>query len=80
MGFGDVKYVLVMGWLLGWQRVIVGLFLAFCIGAIVGVILLSTKRKKLKQHIPFGPFLVVGTILALVWGNPIWNWYMGFLN
>lgn len=80
MGFGDVKYVLVMGWLLGWPRTGVGIFCAFLIGAIIGIGLLLSKRKKLKQRIAFGPFLVLGTIIALVWGNQIWQWYMGLMR
>jgi leader peptidase (prepilin peptidase)/N-methyltransferase len=80
MGFGDVKYALVMGWLLGWPRVLVGVFAAFCIGAIVGVVMIVWGKKKMKQQIAFGPFLVIGTLLALVWGNHIWSWYMGFMH
>lgn len=80
MGLGDVKFVLVMGWLLGWSRLIVGLMAAFVFGAIVGVGLLITKKKKMRQEVPFGPFLVIGTVLALVWGNQLWSWYWGLLQ
>lgn len=79
MGFGDVKYALVMGWLLGWPRILVGIFCAFLLGGLVGGALLISKTKTLKQKIAFGPFLVVGTVIALVWGNYLWNWYVGFL-
>lgn len=80
MGLGDVKFVLVMGWLLGWSRTIVGLLMAFVLGAVVGIGLLATKKKQMKQPVPFGPFLVVGTVLALVWGNQLWSWYWGLLQ
>lgn len=80
MGLGDVKYGLVMGWLLGWQRMIVGLMVAFIMGAVVGVGLVIAKKRKIKQELPFGPFLVTGTFLALVWGNQIWWWYWGLLR
>lgn len=80
MGFGDVKFVLVMGWLLGYQRMIVGLFVAFILGALVGVGLISLKKKKMKQAIPFGPFLVMGTVIALVWGSKIWEWYWSLMR
>lgn len=80
MGLGDILFALGMGWLLGWPRVVVGVFSAFCIGAVVGVALLVTGKKKMKQQIPFGPFLVVGTCCALLWGNQWWNWYMGILR
>jgi len=79
MGFGDVKYVLVMGWLLGWQRLIVGLMAAFISGAVVGLGLIIFGKKKLKQALPFGPFLVGATGLSLVFGFSIWEWYWRLL-
>ncbi len=75
MGMGDVWLALSIGWLLGWPRTIVGILFAFCSGALVGTILLITKKRKMKQQIPFGPFLVLGTFTALVWGNRIVEWY-----
>src|SRR5690606_6340143 len=65
MGFGDVKYALGMGWLLGWPRALIGVFAAFLLGAMVGLALIGLQKRKLKQRIPFGPFLVAGTVLAL---------------
>lgn len=79
MGLGDVKYVLVMGWLLGWQRTVVGLMMAFVLGAVVGIGFIVAKKKKMNQELPFGPFLVAGTAIALVWGMQLWNWYWGML-
>ncbi|MEO8581859.1 MAG: prepilin peptidase [Patescibacteria group bacterium] len=79
MGFGDVKYCLPMGLLLGWPSMLVGTFLAFILGAVVGLCLVVLKRKNMKATIPFGPFLVVGTALALVYGNRIVEWYLGML-
>lgn len=76
MGFGDVKFALVMGLLLGWPRGMIAMFLAFILGAMVGVILLLVKIKKLKERIAFGPFLVLGTAIALVWGNQLFAWYL----
>lgn len=80
MGWGDVLFALGMGWLLGWPRVVVGMFSAFWIGALVGIALLMSGKKKMKQQIAFGPFLVIGTCCALLWGNQWWNWYMGILR
>jgi prepilin signal peptidase PulO-like enzyme (type II secretory pathway) len=79
MGFGDVKYALVMGWLVGWPRIMVGVLLAFIAGAVVGVLLLVLGRKKMKQAIPFGPFLVLGTVLALIFGGNLWGWYWNMM-
>lgn len=80
LGFGDVKYVLVMGWLLGWPRVLVGVFVAFVVGAVVGLVLIGLGRKKMKQMVPFGPFLVLGTVVGLVYGMDIWGWYWGLIR
>lgn len=79
MGFGDVKYCLPMGLLLGWPIMLVGVFMSFVIGAVVGLAMIGLKKKTMKAVIPFGPFLVVGTVIALVYGDPIMQWYLGLL-
>jgi len=76
MGFGDVKLAVLMGLLLGFPNVLVALFLAFLFGAIIGVILMVLEKKSLKSEIPFGPFLITGTFMALFWGQQIINWYL----
>jgi len=75
MGFGDVKLAVFMGLLLGLKNVILALFLAFFFGAIIGLILMFLKKKGLKSEIPFGPFLILGTFVALLWGQYIIQWY-----
>lgn len=72
MGFGDVKFAFLMGLILGFPNIVVSLYIAFLTGAIVGCILIIWRKKKLKgASIPFGPFLVFGTFLALFWGDVI---------
>ncbi len=70
MGFGDVKLAgvlgLYLGWL-GWNALIVGTFLAFLLGAVVSVALLVAHRVTRKSHIPFGPFMLLGAFLAILW-------------
>lgn len=73
MGMGDVKYGLFMGLLLGLPSTIVALYAAFLTGAVVSVILLLSGKKKFGQIIPFGPFLVFGTIIGLFWGEILWG-------
>lgn len=75
MGFGDVKFAFLMGLLLGFRGVIVACYLAFLTGAGVGVILILRGKKGLKSKIAFGPFLVFGTSVALVWGQQIIEWW-----
>lgn len=79
MGFGDVKFALPFGMLLGWPNAFVGLFLSFVIGGLVSLVLLVTRRKNLKQAIPFGPFLVLATVLTLVYGDSLWRWYSSLI-
>lgn len=72
MGFGDVIYAFFMGFLLGFPAVFVGLYLAFLTGAVVSLILVLLHKKKLHgDTIPFGPFLVLGTYLVLLWEKPL---------
>lgn len=75
MGVGDIKLGFLMGLILGWPNILVALFLAFLIGAIIGIGLIINRKKTLKSEVPFGPFLVTGTFLALFWGENIINWY-----
>jgi len=80
LGFGDVKLALFMGLFLGFPNILVALFLAFFIGAIIGIGLILAKKKGLKSEVPFGPFLVTGTFIALFWGNQIINWYLNLFQ
>jgi len=80
LGFGDVKLAFLIGLVLGgWQRVLVAVFLAFLTGAVVGVILVATGKKGRKDEIAFGPFLLLGMLVAKIWGDVVWQWYMHFL-
>jgi leader peptidase (prepilin peptidase) / N-methyltransferase len=74
MGFGDVVYVFFMGLLLGFPGIVVGLYIAFLTGAAVSLILVVAKQKKLHGGtIPFGPFLVLGTYVSLLWGDQLFG-------
>jgi prepilin signal peptidase PulO-like enzyme (type II secretory pathway) len=80
IGGGDIWIGAMMGVWLGWQRVLVALFLAYILGAIVGVILLLTKKKHLGSALPFGVFLAVATFITIYYGNPILQWYLQMLR
>jgi leader peptidase (prepilin peptidase) / N-methyltransferase len=79
MGFGDVKLSfglgLALGWL-SWGLVFLGLFLGFLLGAVIGVFLIATKIRSRKDHVPFGPFLAAGTVLAILFGAPLLDLYL----
>lgn len=75
LGGGDVKFSLGMGAWLGASLVLVGVLAAFYSASIVIIPLLLLKVVKRKQPIPFGPFLIAGTIIAMLWGQDLINWY-----
>lgn len=79
MGFGDVKLVVPLALLLGAKNMVICLFLSFIIGSIVGLILITFGKGKMKSAIPFGPFLISSTVLSLLWGDAIFSWYWSFL-
>lgn len=75
MGLGDVKFALAMGLILGWPQVVVGMYLAFGLGALVALILVAQGKKRFGETLPFGPFLAAGTWLALLYGEVILRLY-----
>lgn len=79
IGFGDVKFAFPMGLILGHPGTLVGIFLAFIYGGVYGSTLLVLKKKKFGQKVPFGPFLIAGLITALLFGDQIWQWYLGLM-
>ena len=76
MGMGDVKFAALIGLLLGWQNGLLAVFLAFLSSAIIILILLPFSKISFGQRIPFGPFLSLGTIIAMLWGTIIITTYL----
>ena len=76
MGVGDIKLAFLMGLVLGFPNILVALFLAFFLGALVGLAQIAVGKKTLKSEVPFAPFLVTGTFLALFWGENFINFYL----
>jgi leader peptidase (prepilin peptidase)/N-methyltransferase len=77
MGMGDVKLAFVMGLFLG-QEVGVAMLVALVCGSVVGIGVIAVKgsREGRKTAIPFGPFLALGGIVALLAGEPVVDWYL----
>ena len=78
MGFGDVRLAALLGLFLGWigpAHVGLGLFAGFVAGGVSGIAALATGRSR-KSALPFAPFLAFGTVLAVLWGRPILDWYL----
>jgi leader peptidase (prepilin peptidase) / N-methyltransferase len=82
MGFGDVKLAGLLGgalaWL-GWGAFAVGAFGAFLLGGIFSVGLLVTRRASRGSGIPFGPWMLLGALLGIAVGEPVWDAYLGLL-
>ncbi len=76
MGLGDVKMLAMTGAFLGWQSVLLVLFLGSLTGALAGVSLAVAGRGTMKSRLPFGTFLGAGTIVASLWGDRIITWYL----
>ncbi|HEX9664820.1 MAG TPA: prepilin peptidase [Patescibacteria group bacterium] len=77
LGGGDIRLGVLMGVVLGWPLVLVGLFWGYVLGAIVGLILINFNKKTFKSQVPFGTFLTVATFVTIYWGEWILKWYMG---
>ncbi|MBI2453484.1 prepilin peptidase [Candidatus Peregrinibacteria bacterium] len=80
IGAGDLRIGAFMGLILGYKGVLLALFLGYIIGAIVSSFLLLTKKTTLKTQIPFGPFLVIGTIITFLFREEILNWYFNLFS
>ena len=75
MGMGDAKLAFVMGLILGLLPGFIAIFLASILGAIIGVGLVLVGRKTMKSAIPFGPFLIAGTVLSFLFSDVLITWY-----
>jgi prepilin signal peptidase PulO-like enzyme (type II secretory pathway) len=80
VGGGDIRMGALMGFMLGLEHGLVALFIAYLIGAVVGVGLMASGRVDRKTPIPFGTFLTVSTVVVLFFGSPIVEWYLGFFS
>ncbi len=79
MGEGDLFLGALLGAYLGWQNLLLALFLAYLLAAVVSLFLLALGKVKMGEHIPFGPALAAGGVLTLFFGRAILSWYLGLL-
>ena len=80
MGGGDIKYIAAVGALLGWQKVLLVIFIGALLGSVVGVFQITVQRKSRKSLIPFGPFLATGTLVTLFYGHSLIRLYLDYLG
>jgi len=79
LGMGDVKIFIPISLFLGFKLSVLALFLTIFSGGITGLFLIITKLKNRRSQIPFGPFIVIGTFISLLFGNSIIEWYLRIL-
>jgi prepilin signal peptidase PulO-like enzyme (type II secretory pathway) len=75
-GMGDVKMIVLMGFVLGAPSVLVGVVVGTFAAGAVAAFLLITRLRGRKDTIPHGPFLALGAVIALWWGSNIWDAYV----
>lgn len=80
MGGGDIKLLAMIGAFLGWQSVLMTLFLASLVGAAAGIGLMIFHRIERGQYIPFGPFLAVGAVVSMFFYQEMLNMYVGLFQ
>jgi leader peptidase (prepilin peptidase)/N-methyltransferase len=80
MGGGDVKLMAMVGAFIGWKGALLSIFFGALAGSVVGVALIALKKHKSDKVMPFGPYLVLGALVALFYGPAIIDWYFGLLT
>lgn len=76
LGDGDIRLAIIMGLMLSLPQLVVGVFFAFNIAAVVSIGLLVGKKKTRHDAVPLGPFLILGTFLGLMFGNYLMTFYL----
>ena len=76
MGGGDIKYIAAAGAFVGWQKVLLIIFIGAVLGTCVGLFQIAAQKKTRKNIIPFGPLLAVATLITLFHGNLLIKLYM----
>jgi leader peptidase (prepilin peptidase)/N-methyltransferase len=79
MGYGDFKLLAALGAWLGWQLLPVVILLSAGVGAIVGIAMIALGGRSRQTAIPFGPYLAAAGWIALLWGEDLMSWYLGFM-
>ena len=78
IGGGDIRLGLLMGFFLGIEKGILALVGAYTIGSLISITLLIQKKVNRNTEIAFGPFLIIGTLIAIFYGTQIIDWYLGY--
>lgn len=74
-GMGDVKMIVLIGFVTGLPAVFIGILVGTLAGGVAAALLVVTRLRKTSDYIPHGPSLSLGGIVALFWGQAAWDWY-----
>jgi len=77
MGIGDVKLIGMIGVFIGWKYALISIFIGALFGSIYGIFMMVTNRMTRKTRIPFGPFISLGAVIMILYGNILIDWYIG---
>ncbi len=77
-GGGDIKLMAVAGFMLGWQNTLLATFIALILGGGVAVYLLA--KKTANKHMAFGPYLCIGIMTSIIFGDIIIRWYLSLFG
>jgi len=77
LGGGDIKMMAMIGAVMGWKAVLLTTFLGSLAGALIGIGLMAGRGGGRMMRIPFGPFLALGAVVTLFYGQEILSWYLG---
>lgn len=80
MGGGDIKLMAMVGAFLGWKPVLLAIMVGSLIGSIVGLSLIALRVMRRDEYLPFGPFLAVGSLVALFLHQPVLDWYWSLFD
>jgi leader peptidase (prepilin peptidase)/N-methyltransferase len=80
LGQGDWKMAAMLGAFLGWQQMLLVVFLASVVGTLIGLLLIAFRGRNMQFALPLGTFLGAAGIAVLFVGRPLVDWYSGFLR
>ena len=76
MGGGDINLLAMIGAFIGWKGVLLTIFMGSAIGTLVGLAAMLAEKKNMKMRIPFGPFLALGAVISIFFGQELIGWYL----
>ena len=76
-GMGDVKMIVLIGFVVGPASLLVGIFVGSIVGGLIAATLIVARLKSRRDYMPHGPYLAMGAVIALFWGPELWDIYTG---